>query len=294
MNVDKLFSVLKKMVCQIKEYYCIEIIFVNDGSTDNTSKKLSELDNVFCETRIINFSRNFGHQAALKAGYDACTGDAIICLDGDLQNPPELIARMIELWEMGNDIVLCRRKNAKQNSGFIKDASSRIFYKIINAISEVNIEPNVPDFRLIDKKVLTELLKFKERELFFRGIISWMGFKKIILEYDHTERENGKSSYNFFKMAKLALVGVTGFSTKPLYLSLIVGIIIIFFDLLYIGYALVVHYQGDVISGWTSLIIAIMLFGGIQLFFLGILGLYIARIFNQVKERPYYIVESYH
>lgn len=292
-SIGALHAVLKTIIGQINTTYKVELILVNDGSTDNTSEKLKMIEFLTCEVRVINFSRNFGHQAALKAGYDHCTGEAIICLDGDLQNPPELIIKMLDLWESRYDIVICRRKGAKQNSGYLKDISSRIFYKMMSSISEVEIESNAPDFRLIDRKVLTELLKFKERELFFRGIISWVGFKKIVLEYDHVKREHGKSSYHFLKMMRLALVGVTAFSTKPLYLSFVLGFIIIILDLLYIIYALFVHYNGETISGWTSLIIAIMFFGGIQLFFLGVLGLYIARIFIQVKERPYYIVESY-
>ena len=291
-NIQPLFAMLNSVMEDLKVRYWVELIFVNDGSEDETLRMLESLENPAYKIKIINLSRNFGQQNALKAGYDHSIGDAVICMDGDLQNPAHTVLEMISLWEAGYEVVIAKRKKGMQRSGYFKDISSRLFYKVLNNISEVKVEPNTPDFRLIDRKVVKELNLFKERELFYRGIVSWIGFKKVIIEYEHQKREKGKSSYNILKMMRLGLAGVTGFSTKPLYLSLLLGIFIIGIAFTAIIYAIVVHSLGQTISGWTSLIIAVMFFGGVQLFFLGIIGLYIGKIFNQVKGRPYYIVES--
>ncbi|MBE8714805.1 glycosyltransferase family 2 protein [Sphingobacterium hungaricum] len=292
-NIKNLFDSLTNLFIGMEVEYVFEFVFINDGSEDNSLEILESLDKSIGKIRIINFSRNFGQQNALKAGYDHCTGDAIICMDADLQNPPDMILQMISLWELGYDIVLCKRKDGNQNSGYLKGLFSRLFYKFLNILSEIRIEHNVPDFRLVDRKVLSELITLKEKDLFYRGIISWVGFKKVVIEYKHIPRDHGKTSYNLLKMMQLAASGITGFSLKPLYLSMLIGLLIILISFIYIFYALIIHYLGRTISGWTSIIVAIMFFGGIQLFFLGVIGVYVGKIFTQVKDRPNYIIKDH-
>lgn len=275
------------------EHYRFEIIFVNDGSRDNTQQKLEELSEQFEEVKFIEFSRNFGHQPAVKAGMDNASGNAVISMDGDLQHPPELIPEMIKKWEEGYDIVFTVRKYPKEISVF-KRKTSDFFYKILSGLSDVDLtKGGGSDFRLMDAGAVEVMRNLNEDDLFLRGLTSWMGFKQTGISFIANERLSGKSSYNLKKMVTFAFTGITAFSVKPLYIAAYLGFL--FSGLSVIGYATYVIHSfivGTEISGWASLIMTIVFFGGLQLIILGIIGMYLGKIFKQVKHRPNYIIKN--
>ena len=275
------------------EHYTYEIIFVNDGSRDNTQQKLEELAAKFDEVKYIEFSRNFGHQPAVKAGMDCSNGNAVISMDADLQHPPELIPEMIKRWEEGFDIVYTVRTYPKQISAF-KRKTSDFYYKFLASISDVNLsEGGGSDFRLMDASVVDVFRNMNESDIFLRGLSNWMGFKQTGIHFLAGERASGESSYNLKKMMKFAFTGITAFSVKPLYLAAYLGFLFSAFAI--VGYGIyVIHsfWAKTEISGWASLIMTVVFFGGIQLIILGIIGIYLGKIFKQVKERPNYIIRS--
>ncbi len=271
--------------------YLYEIIAVNDGSTDNTLAVLQEMSQIDPHLFYINFSRNFGHQNALKAGMDYSTGDCIICIDGDMQHPPEMLPMFLEKWEEGYDIVYTRREQDKSLPK-MKRETSAWFYRFLNSISDIELEQGTADFRLLDKRAANIIVGMKGSDLFIRGLVKWIGFKQYAIDYAPHKRLAGESKYTFKKMCSLALQGITSFSVKPLYVALYAGFAISAFSLLCIPYAIISFFFGQPISGWASLIIVIGLLGGLQLFIMGIIGLYIGKIFIQTKERPAYIVED--
>ncbi|WP_027385346.1 glycosyltransferase family 2 protein [Chryseobacterium gregarium] len=273
--------------------YDFEIIFVNDGSRDQTQQKLEELSKKYSEIKFIEFSRNFGHQPAVKAGMDHAHGNAVISMDGDLQHPPELIPDMITKWEEGNDIVFTVRKYPKEISWF-KRKTSDFFYKILSKLSDVNLtKGGGSDFRLMDANAVEVMRSFNEDDLFLRGLTSWMGFKQAGIEFTANERLSGQSSYNLKKMVTFAFTGITAFSVKPLYIAAYLGFLFSGFSV--VGYGIYVIHSfitETEISGWASLIMTIVFFGGLQLIILGIIGIYLGKIFKQVKERPNYIIKN--
>ncbi len=268
-----------------------ELIFVDDGSTDNTFLEIEQQSIQDSRVKCISLSRNFGHQNALMAGMEFCTGDTVVLMDGDLQHPPSLIPQMLQQLENGCDIVNTKRK-VTQNIGIGKATLSRLFYVFINFLSETRIEPNVADFKAFNRKVLNSILSFKERELFLRGIFSWIGFKTTTIDFEAPDRQFGRTKYSFTRMMKLALKGTTSFSFKPLRVALLVGSIVSLAAFAFAIYALVVYYQGRTVPGWASIIIAIMLLGGTQLLAIGLLGEYIASLFIEAKKRPLYLVNK--
>lgn len=291
-NVGLIHEKIKEVFSGLKNYD-FEIIFVNDGSRDSTQEKLVELSQKFEEVKFIEFSRNFGHQPAVKAGLDYATGNAVISMDGDLQHPPEVIPKLIEKWEEGYDIVYTVRTYPAQISYF-KRKSSDFFYHLLSSISDVDLTKGAgSDFRLLDESAAEVMRDFKEDDLFLRGLTSWMGFKQTGVEFTASERQTGESSYNLKKMVKFAFTGITSFSVKPLYLAAYLGFGFSVFSLiayvLYVIYAFIVDTE---ISGWASLIMTIVFFGGLQLIILGIIGMYLGKIFKQVKDRPNYIIRS--
>lgn len=291
-NVGLIHEKIKDVFSGLKNYD-FEIIFVNDGSRDSTQEKLVELSKKFEEVKFIEFSRNFGHQPAVKAGLDYATGNAVISMDGDLQHPPEVIPKLIEKWEEGYDIVYTVRTYPVQISYF-KRKSSDFFYHLLSSISDVDLTKGAgSDFRLLDESAAEVMRDFKEDDLFLRGLTSWMGFKQTGVEFTASERQAGESSYNLKKMVKFAFTGITSFSVKPLYLAAYLGFGFSIFSLiayvLYVIYAFIVDTE---ISGWASLIMTIVFFGGLQLIILGIIGMYLGKIFKQVKDRPNYIIRS--
>lgn len=273
--------------------YNYSITFVDDGSTDNTlavlKAKTQEYSNVF----FIGLSRNFGHQNALKAGIDSVdeTADAVIMMDGDLQHPPELIPVMLEKWEEGNEVVFTIRKDNDQLPLF-KRKTSGLFYNLLNKLSDMELEPGAADFRLIDKNVLHVFKRFNENDLFLRGLSKWIGFKQIGIEYLPGNRLSGTTKYTIKKMVRFALQGITSFSTKPLYIAAYLGFAFSMLSLLYIPYIIYSYFFDKPISGWSSLIATIAFFGGLQLMILGIIGLYLGKLFMQSKNRPHYIIRE--
>lgn len=281
-----------KSVFEKIENYSFEIIFVNDGSRDNTQQKLEELSDQFSEVKFIEFSRNFGHQPAVKAGMDYADGNAVISMDGDLQHPPELIPEMILAWEQGNDIVYTIRTYPKEIS-FFKRKTSDLFYRFLSNISDIDLtQGGGSDFRLVDASVVGVMRDLKEDDLFLRGLTHWIGFKQTGIEFVAGERASGESSYNLKKMLKFAFTGITSFSVKPLYLATYLGFLFSALSLLYIPYVIYAFVSGTEISGWASLIMTIVFFGGVQLIILGIIGIYLGKIFKQAKNRPNYIIRS--
>lgn len=276
----------------LPQEYDYELIYVNDGSKDQSIQVIQKLAQANPKIKYISFSRNFGHQNALKAGYDFATGECAISLDADLQHPPSVIPQLIEEWEKGFEIVNTLRKDHASIS-FSKKFTSSLFYRMMNRLSDVTIENGMADFRLIDKKVLKQLRLFPENYLFFRGLIPWMGFKQTTVTYTAAERFAGTTKYTFKKMLKFATTGVTAFSVKPLRISVYLGSIIAVFAFLYGVYAVYVHFfTNQAITGWTSVIISVLFVGGINLLMLGIIGEYLGKLFIENKRRPNYLISE--
>ncbi len=272
--------------------YDYEIIYINDGSSDNTFQEIKALADNNPQIKYISFSRNFGHQNALKAGYDYASGDCAISLDADLQHPPAVIPDLIAKWEQGFEIVNTLRHD-HQSISLAKKMSSGLFYRIMKKLSDVNIENGMADFRLVDKKVLKELKGFQENYLFFRGIIPWMGFKQTTVEFTAAERFAGTTKYTFRKMLKFATTGVTAFSVKPLRISIYLGSVIALLSFIYGLYAVYVHFfTNQAVAGWTSVIISVLFVGGINLLMLGIIGEYLGKLFIENKRRPNYLISE--
>ena len=272
--------------------HIFEVIFVNDGSTDNTLIELRKNVKRQLNVKFISFSRNFGHQNALKAGLDYAEGDAVISMDGDLQHPPELIPELIENWHNGFDIVYTLRKD-NEKIGMFKRITSNLFYTLMNKLSDVRIEKGSADFRLLDKKVVEVLKGIKENPIFYRGMVDWVGFKKIGVEYLLESRSWGETNYSLSKMLKLALFGITSFSIKPLRLSIFIGTFVAVISFLYGLYAFWIKtFTDESIEGWTSTLIVISFIGGIQLMMIGVVGEYLGKLFIEAKNRPPYIISE--
>jgi dolichol-phosphate mannosyltransferase len=291
-NIDVLIQALNETILNIN--YNFKFIFVDDGSSDETVVILKEKSKEHQHIFYLELSRNFGHQNALKAGIDLVKNDvdAIISMDGDMQHPPKIIPKLIQKWEEGFEVVYTIREEDKK-LGFIKNKTSNLFYGLMNKLSDIKFEPGTADFRLIDKKVAQVFSDFTENELFIRGIINWVGFKQYAINYEPNERYSGKSKYTVGKMMRFAVQGITSFSTKPLSMAIILGISLsVMAFIFYISYVLYSIYYGHVISGWASVITTVVFFGGLNLVVLGIIGVYIGKLFMQSKGRPNYLISS--
>jgi dolichol-phosphate mannosyltransferase len=288
-NIPILVDALEEVMGPLNYEY--QLIFVDDGSSDGTLALLKAISTIKTHIRYIGLSRNFGHQNALKAGLDLAGGDAVIMMDGDMQHPPALIPILLEQWEAGNDIVYTIRKD-HQDMPMMKRKTSNMFYNLINNLSDIELEQGTADFRLMDRRVVDVFREFKETDLFLRGLVKWMGFKQSGIEYEPAERLKGKSKYTMKKMIRFALQGITSFSTKPLYIATYLGMSFSLISLLYVPYIIYSYYFGQAISGWTSIIATIAFFGGLQLMILGIIGMYLGKLFLQSKQRPHYIVKE--
>lgn len=269
-----------------------EIIFVNDGSKDNSLSRLKH----YCEEnehlKYINFSRNFGHQIAVTAGLDFAKGEHIVIIDGDLQDPPELIPELYNKLRDGFDVVYAKRSK-RAGESYFKKLTAKLFYRILKHITSIEIPVDTGDFRIINRRVLNELKKMSEKNKFIRGQISWIGFRQTFVEYKRDERKYGETGYPFSKMLKFAIDGITAFSDVPLRFVRNLGLLVSLFAFLIILYAIFSHFiLKQTITGWSSLIISSMFIGGIQLFSVGIIGEYISRINTNVLNRPLYIVED--
>lgn len=290
-NIRALYEAVKGIFQEKLPNYAFSMLFVNDGSNDGTLDLLKSLSGSDERVNYISFSRNFGHQVAVKAGLDYSEGDAVISMDCDLQHPPALIPDMVAKWEQGYEVVATLRTYPKDTPKK-KKKSSEEFYKLLNLLSDVEIKEGTADFRLLSKKVVNVIREMNEKEPFLRGMVPWVGFKQVYIPYTAEPRFAGESKYTVRKMLQLAITGVTAFSVKPLYFAVFLGFGFSFLSLLYIPYVIYSFLNGSEISGWASLIMTIVFFGGLQLIILGIIGIYIGKIFKQTKERPSYIVSS--
>ena len=275
------------------ENYEHELIFVNDGSKDKTLEILEEIANKDKCVKVISFSRNFGHQAAVTCGIKYVTGDAVLIMDADMQDPPELINEMINFWENGNEVIYGKRKTRKGESHF-KLFTAKMFYKTLNSLSDIEIPKDTGDFRLVDRKVIDVINQMPEHNKFLRGLFSWVGFKQMPYEYERQEREAGKTKYPLKKMLKLASDGIISFSTKPLKLVGALGIISIFISITILIYALISYILklNTLTAGWTSMMVAVTFFAGVQLLSIWIMSEYIARIYDETRNRPQYIIDK--
>lgn len=288
-NIMPMYMALNDVFADMRYEY--EIIFVDDGSSDDTINIIKKLSDKHKNIFYIEFSRNFGHQAALKAGLDFAKGDCVISMDCDMQHPPALIPEMIKKWEEGFDIVYTRRKEDLKLS-FFKRKTSSAFYWITNKLSDVKIEDGTADFRLMDRKTVDIFSGFTENDIFARGMIKWMGFKQFGIDYSPGERLNGETKYTINKMVALAIKGITSFSTAPLHAAIYIGFILSSISLLYFPYVLYSYFTNHASSGWASVLLTIVFFGGIQMILIGILGIYVGKLFMQSKNRPNYIIRT--
>lgn len=277
-------------LCDSQPEFDFEIVYVDDGSRDATFARLSEAAWADPRMRVIRFARNFGHQIAVTAGIDAAQGDAVVLIDADLQDPPEVVREMIAKWQEGYDVVYGMRMSRAGESTF-KLATARGFYRVLNRLSEVEIPLDTGDFRLMSRPVVDVLKAMPERHRFVRGMVAWIGFRQIALPYVRVERFAGTSKYPLRKMLRFAIDGILSFSTKPLQLSVALGLIAATLAILGIVYALALRIFTSIwVEGWTALMIAVLFIGGVQLFSLGILGEYVGRIYSEVKRRPLYVI----
>jgi glycosyltransferase involved in cell wall biosynthesis len=283
--IDRLEHVFSKTL------YEVEFILIDDGSKDKTLKILKTMASAKANLFYIEFSRNFGHQLALKAGLDRAKGDCVISLDADLQHPPELILEMLRKWEEGYEVVYTRRIEDK-SLPYKKRKMSTLFYKTLNLLSSIEIEEGTADFRLMDKKVIDVFKDFEENEPFIRGLVKWMGYRQFAIDYVPSHRYAGASKYNMEKMIRLGLQGVTSFSIRPLYTAVYLGFVFSCMSVLYIPYIIFAFCEGIEVQGWASIIMTIVFFGGLQLIILGIIGIYVGKMFMQTKNRPNYIIAS--
>lgn len=290
-NIEVLYQEIRK-VFSAEESFDFELIYVNDGSTDDSLEYIKRLSKEDQRVRFLSFSRNFGHQNALKAGLDHADGDAVISMDADMQHPPTLIPQMIKLWKEGNDVVYSIRHDNNQIS-FLKRTTSKFFYRLVNYLSDSKLEEGTADFRLLDRKVVSVLRTYNESNLFFRGIIPTLGFKQIGIQYTPQNRFSGTTKYSFSKMLKFALTGITSSSAKPLYFSIYLGLLFAATAFLYAIYAIYIAlFTNEAVTGWTSIIASILFIGGVQLIMIGIIGIYLGKLFTQSKNRPNYIIEE--
>lgn len=268
-----------------------ELLFVNDGSKDKTEQILQRLSEKDERVKVINFARNFGHQAAVTAGIYSATGDGVVLIDADLQDPPELISEMVEKWKSGYQVVYAKRLKRKGES-FFKKLTAKYFYKLLNFLSDTDIPKDTGDFRLMDRCVVEVFKLMPEKHKFIRGMVSWIGFNQTFIEYEREERFAGETKYPLKKMLKFAMDGILSFSTKPLKMVTSIGLLTVILSFIVLVFALYMKFSGRTQSGWTSLMVVMTFFSGAQLLSIGILGEYIGRIYDESKNRPSFIIKS--
>lgn len=288
--VQECYSRLSTVLKDLSKYD-YEMIFVNDGSTDKTLPKLIELSNKDSHVKIVNFSRNFGHSAAVTAGIEHSDGDAVVLIDADLQDPPEVLELFVEKWEEGYDVVYGTRKK-RDGETIFKKVSAHMFYAFLDNLSEIAIPRNTGDFRLMDRKVVNTILRMPEQNRFIRGMVSWAGFNQCPVEYNRDERYAGETKYSLKKMISFASDGIISFSKKPLKLVLYLGILTLLVDIGFVIYIIGSLVSGVTVSGWSSIMLVLAFFFGVLFITLGIIGQYIARIYDEVKARPLYVVKD--
>lgn len=274
--------------------YNFEFLFVNDGSRDNTLEIIKSFAQKDGRVAYVNLSRNFGKETAMIAGLDHVSGDATVIIDADLQDPPELIPQMINYWEEGFDDVYARR-NSRAGETWFKKATSKAFYKVLQRSTQIPIQQDTGDFRLLDRRCVEALRQIRESQRYTKGMFSWIGYRKKEVTYDRDPRAAGETKWNYLKLVDLAIEGIVSFTTAPLRIASVIGIIVSFLSFIYIIYLVVRTWLfGSDLAGYPSMMAVILFLGGVQLLSIGIIGEYIARIFIETKDRPLYFVEEYH
>lgn len=290
-NEQELVEAFVRRTCAALADYAFELVLVNDGSSDQTPELLDKVAAEDPRVRVIHLSRNFGHQAALTAGLEHAIGDAVAMIDADLQDPPELIPQMVEQWASGAEVVYAVRKHRPGETAF-KLATASWFYKLFNKLTQVDLEPNSGDFRLLDRRALDALLSMTERSRFLRGMTVWVGFRQTAVPYEREARTAGETKYTLRKMLRFSLDAIASFSHLPLQLATYVGLLSAGIAFIAIPVVIALHFAGSYLPGFGTLTIAILLIGGIQLIALGVIGEYVGRIYDEVKHRPLYIVSE--
>jgi len=291
-NIALLHKTISNVTDEIRKDYELEFIYVNDGSKDDSIKLLTKIAKDDPRVVIIDFARNFGHQIAVTAGIDHATGDALIIMDSDLQDPPSVSLELIKKWEEGFEVVYAQRRSRKDT--VFKKMTANLYYRLLRKMASIDIPRNTGDFRLIDRKVADEMRRYTEHSRFLRGMVSNIGFRQVGVLFDRDERHSGETGYPLRKMLKFAADGIMGFSNTPLRLISNIGFIMSGLSLLFILYSVYmrIFMPQSVVEGWTFIIISIFLVGGIQLIMLGVLGGYIGRIYTEVQNRPLYSIRK--
>lgn len=291
-SLPLLYAELVKVMDFCKSYNW-EVLFVNDGSRDNTLSIIKDLRQKDSRLSYIDLSRNFGKENAMLAGFDYVTGDCMVIMDADLQHPPHVILKMVEKWEQGYDDIYAKRVTRGKES-WLRKKASLLFYSLLQTTTKIEILHNVGDFRLLDRCCIEALKSLRESERYTKGMFCWIGFKKTSVDFEQKERIAGKSSWSFFGLFNLAIEGITSFTTAPLRLSSILGFIIAILSFILMLFHLIkTLIWGDPIQGFPTLVVIILFLGGIQLLSIGILGEYLGRVFNESKNRPVYIAREY-
>lgn len=289
---SNIFPLLSRIEQSCQNLGSYEVLFVDDGSTDKTLEKIKMIEGSVAIINYISFTRSFGHQNAIFAGIKHSSGQCVITMDADLQHPPEIIPRLIEKWKEGY-LVVATKRNDNENINPFKKLTSYLFYRCINLLSNTKLVDGAADFRLVDQKVVQELKLFPERDIFWRGIFNWIGHDMTFIEYTAESRQSGATKYTPLKMIRFAISGITSFSTKPLYAAIYIGFVLMGFAFLYFLYILYIYFiTGKAVEGWASTISSILFVGGIQVSILGVIGVYIAKMFEEIKKRPHYIISE--
>lgn len=287
-GIDFFFETLEAAMAEIDIDY--EIICVDDGSADDTLEQLQEHARRDRRIKVLALSRNFGKEAAMTAALDHATGDAVLPIDADLQDPPELITQMVDKWREGYTVVYAKRASRKTDS-LLKRQTAQWFYKLFNRMSEIDIPENVGDFRLLDRRAVDAIRQLPEKDRFMKGLFCWPGFKHAVIEFDRQERAQGQTKFNYWRLWNFALSGITSFSTFPIRIGIYLGLTVAFLSFMYGSFVILkTLFTGVDVPGYASLLVTILFIGGIQLFFLGLLGEYVGRIYKEVKNRPIYLV----
>lgn len=290
--LEKLYARLDTVLNSLDSYR-FEVLFVNDGSSDNTLTVIKSLQQRDSRISYLDFSRNFGKEMAMVAGLDHADSDAVVLMDADLQHPPEMIRDMLIYWEQGYDDVYTKRKN-RLDEGVIKRNITEAFYNILQKVSRIDVQKNVGDFRLLDRRCVNSLRLLRESQRYTKGMFSWVGYKKKELLFQCEPRAAGQTKWNYFSLINLAIEGITSFTTLPLKIASLLGSFISIIAMLFMGWIILnTLLYGDPVQGYPTLMTTILFLGGIQLIFLGIIGEYLSRIFNESKNRPLYIINEY-
>lgn len=291
LNEEANLKILYERLIKALNGFGYEIIFINDGSKDSSREIVERLAKKDMQVKLINLSKNFGHQVAVSCGLDFTSGDAVVIIDADLQDPPELIPEMIKKWQEGFDVVYAKRKE-RDGETVIKKLSAKVFYRLLNIFSGTKIPVDTGDFRLISKRVVLNLRRTREYRRFLRGIVSWIGFPQTGIEFVREKRHGGKSHYSPFAMIKLAVDAILSFSIYPLRIASFLGIFTVVFSVSFAVFAFYRNAIGETVRGWSSTVFIILFLGSIQLIAIGIIGEYLGRIYEEVKKRPLYIIDS--